>query len=264
MVKALGQRVDAPTQYAPEILERIVRQPRDAAIVHGFDVWHLYELSWLVDAATGAVGSSHYVGVLTIPADSAHTVESKSLKLYLNSLNFHVFASDEQAVERIRADLEVVLGVAPALSLFAPSDIAAITREPEGELLDESAPLSCSTGGSADLCEAADEVEEARFISHRLRSLCPVTAQPDWATLVIDYVGPRVSRGALMAYVNSFREHQDFHERCIEAIFDYMRQRAAPRRLAVTGYFQRRGGVDITPHRSTDSTAPSLYRTGRQ
>jgi 7-cyano-7-deazaguanine reductase len=264
MVKALGQRVDAPTQYAPEILERIVRQPRDAAIVHGFDVWHLYELSWLVAAATDAVGSSHYVGVLTIPADSVYTVESKSLKLYLNSLNFHVFPSDEEAVERIRADLEIVLGVSPELSLFAPSDITVITREPEGELLDEGALSSLSTGDSTELCAAADELEETRFISHRLRSLCPVTAQPDWATLVIDYIGPRMSRGALMAYVNSFREHQDFHERCIEAIFDYLCQQAAPQRLTVTGYFQRRGGIDITPHRSTDFVDPSLYRTGRQ
>ena len=264
MVKVLGQRVDAPTRYAPEILERIVRQPRDSVTGYGFDIWHLYELSWLVESGSGEVGSSHYVGVLSIPSDSAHTVESKSLKLYLNSLNFHQFASDDQALECIRADLEAVLGVRPDLAIVTPSDIHQITREPEGELLDGLAVPAASSSGPMNLHEAADGMEEVSLVTHRLRSLCPVTAQPDWATLVMHYAGPKMNRVALMAYVHSFREHQDFHERCVEAIFDHLRESLKPERLTVVGYFQRRGGIDITPHRSTHPTEPYLLRMGRQ
>ena len=264
MVKVLGQKVDAPTRYAPEILERIVRLPRDSVTGYGFDIWHLYELSWLVESGSGEVGSSHYVGVLSIPSDSAHTVESKSLKLYLNSLNFHQFASDDQALECIRADLEAVLGVRPDLAIVTPSDIHQITREPEGELLDGLAVPAASSSGPMNLHEAADGMEEVSLVTHRLRSLCPVTAQPDWATLVMHYAGPKMNRVALMAYVNSFREHQDFHERCVEAIFDHLRESLKPERLTVVGYFQRRGGIDITPHRSTHPTEPYLLRMGRQ
>ena len=264
MVKVLGQRVDAPTHYAPEILERIVRQPRDSAAGYGFDIWHLYELSWVVDSGSGEVGSSHYIGVLSIPADSVYTVESKSLKLYLNSLNFHSFASDDQALVCIRADIEAVLGVQPELSIVAPSDIHQITREPVGELLDDLILSAPSSNHEIGLQEPAGGLENVSLLTHRLRSLCPVTAQPDWATLAISYAGPKVNRMALMAYVNSFREHQDFHERCVEAIFDRLRVSLEPESLTVVGYFQRRGGIDITPQRSIHPTEPSLYRMGRQ
>jgi len=264
MVKVLGQKVDAPTRYAPEILERISRQPRDSATGYGFDIWHLYELSWLVNSGSGEVGSSHYVGVLTIPADSAYTVESKSLKLYLNSLNFHQFASDDQALVCIRADLEAVLGVPPELAIVAPSDIHQITREPTGELLDHLVGPVVSLNDQTNLHEPSGGTEEVSLLTHRLRSLCPVTAQPDWATLAISYSGPKVSRVALMTYVNSFREHQDFHERCVETIFHRLRLSLEPRKLSVVGYFQRRGGIDITPHRSTLPIEPCLFRMGRQ
>ena len=264
MVKVLGQRVDAPTHYAPEILERIVRQPRDSVTGYGFDIWHLYELSWLVESGSGEVGSSHYVGVLTIPADSAHTVESKSLKLYLNSLNFHKFASDDQALICIRADLEVVLGVRPDLAIVAPSDIHQITREPVGELLDGLVEPAPSANDLANLQQPDGVMEEVSLVTHRLRSLCPVTAQPDWATLAIRYTGTELNRSALMAYVDSFREHKDFHERCIETIFNQLCHNLTPTNLVVSGYFQRRGGIDITPHRSMHPTEPSLHRMGRQ
>lgn len=264
MVKVLGQRVEAPTYYAPEILERIVRQPRDSAAGCGFDIWHLYELSWLLDSGSGQVGSSHYVGVLTIPADSAYTVESKSLKLYLNSLNFHKFASDDQALVCIRADLEAVLGVRPELAIVAPSDIHQITREPLGELLDGLVVPASSANDLTNLQQSASVMEEVSLVTHRLRSLCPVTAQPDWATLTIHYTGAELNRSALMAYIDSFREHKDFHERCIETIFDHLCHNLEATSLVVSGYFQRRGGIDITPHRSTHPMEPSLDRMGRQ
>jgi len=264
MAEVLGQQVSAPTRYAPDVLEAIRRQGDSAGRRFGVDVWHLYELSWLVGHHAGASRPSQHVGVLAIPADSPATVESKSLKLYLNSLNFESFSSDAEAVACIQNDLSPICGVRPELQLYGPTEIGLITKEPIAELLDEQIAVDTASIVPDSLADDEGAQERVSLMSHRLRSLCPVTAQPDWATVVIQHQGRHINRQGLLAYIDSFREHQDFHEQCIEAIFGRLVDDLAPHALTVTGYYQRRGGIDITPHRSTQPISTPLFRMGRQ
>jgi 7-cyano-7-deazaguanine reductase len=264
MAEVLGQQVAAPTRYAPEVLEAIRRQGNSVGRRFGVDVWHLYELSWLISHRGGPSRPSQHIGVLEIPADSPATVESKSLKLYLNSLNFEAFSSDAEAVARIQNDLYPICDVRPALQLYAPTEIGLITQEPMAELLDEQVAVDSVAVVPDSLADNESAQEVASLMSHRLRSLCPVTAQPDWATIVIHHQGRQINREGLLAYIDSFREHQDFHEQCIEAIFGRLVEDLAPDALTVTGYYQRRGGIDITPQRSTQSESTPIFRMGRQ
>ena len=264
MAEVLGQQVAAPTRYAPEVLEAIRRQPTSVGRRFGVDVWHLYELSWLIGRQGGVFRPSQHIGVLAIPVDSPATVESKSLKLYLNSLNFESFSSDLEAVACIQNDLYPICGVRPELQLYGPTEIGLITKEPMAELLDEQVAVDAPSVVPDTLAEDEGAQERVSLVSHRLRSLCPVTAQPDWATVVIHHQGRRINRQGLLAYIDSFREHQDFHEQCIEAIFGRLVEDLAPHSLTVTGYYQRRGGIDITPHRSTQPVSPPICRMGRQ
>jgi len=259
MVKILGSRVAAPTRYAPDILEPIPRELARTALgvekslpFGGADVWHLYELSWL---STNQVPVS-YVGTLSIPVDTPNLVESKSLKLYLNSLNFESFESDAAAVACIVADVSKVVGGEVALVIAPVDDLSRITGEPEGFVIDTvipavgaiSAPV---TARNQYLSARADDQVEETLTSHLLRSLCPVTGQPDWASLVVHYSGNAIEHAGLLNYVLSYREHQEFHEQCVERIFLDIRAQCAPRTLTVAAFYQRRGGIDITPWRTT-------------
>ena len=261
MVRVLGARVDAPSVYSPDILEPIYREEgredftASASDIYGFDCWHLYELSWLDEEGR----SQHFVGVLTIDCASHATVESKSLKLYLNSLNFHVFSDTASAKHTIIKDLSAVIGGRLTLDLLPPDGLDAITQEASGEVLE-----AMGHGELQRSARFAGETVEETLISHRLRSLCPVTAQPDWGTLVVTYVGQPIHRNELLEYVESFRQRQDFHEQCLESIFHHVMQTYSPERLAVTAFYQRRGGIDITPTRASFAIHDNPQRIGRQ
>lgn len=261
MARVLGARVDAPSVYSPDILEPIYREQgrkdfsANASNFYGFDCWHLYELSWLDPGGR----SQHFVGVLTIDCASHATVESKSLKLYLNSLNFHVFSDAESAKNTIIKDLSAVIGGRLTLDLLPPDGLSAITHEASGALLE-----ATEDGKLQGSERFAGETIEETLISHRLRSLCPVTAQPDWGTLVLTYVGQPIRRDELSEYVDSFRQRQDFHEQCLEGIFHHVMQSYSPDRLTATAFYQRRGGIDITPTRASFVIPDNPVRIGRQ
>jgi len=264
MVFVLGNRVAAPTKYAPDILERIERDAAGRSLslsegtVYGYDCWHLYELAWL-----GSDGApENFVGVLFIDVNSAATIESKSLKLYLNSLNFQRFDNSDAAKSVICSDIQDLIGATVTLELFSPSDINAFTREPDGISLDE--PFAEASAETTEWLGTMEVSVTETLVSHRLRSLCPVTGQPDWGSLVVNYTGPQINRGRIRDLVASFREHQDFHERCVERCFSSILSNANPRSLSVTAYYQRRGGIDITPVRSSEPVTRQLWRMGRQ
>lgn len=273
MVKILGNRVAAPTRYAPDILEPIPRELARTALgvknslpFGGADVWHLYELSWL--SANGVPVS--YVGTLSIPVDTPNLVESKSLKLYLNSLNFESFVTDAAAMACIVADVSKVVGGEVALDIAPVETLAMITSEPEGFIIDALVATTQAmpeplTDRSQWLSLRANEQIEETLTSHLLRSLCPVTGQPDWASLVVHYSGEAIDHVGLLNYVLSYREHQEFHEQCVERIFLDISAKCAPKTLTVTAFYQRRGGIDITPWRTTcsDMIVP-LTRMARQ
>lgn len=250
MAVVLGNVVAAPEVYSPEVLEAIERGRGRAQIAHpsshlktGYDVWHCYELSWLLPSDE----IRYATAALIIPASSPNTVESKSLKLYLNSLNAHTFTCDADAVACIEQDLSALTKAHVKLELQTPD---ALKRS------------SCLVEGVAPY--AASDKPSERFISVGFRSLCPVTSQPDWATLVIDVSEAHFEASVISDSIESLRNHQGFHEQCVEDLYSRLETALAPDSLQVVGFFQRRGGIDITPWRSSIETPPCVTRLFEQ
>jgi len=252
----LGKAVAYRSRYAPDLLFPIDRQPKRVEIglgptlpFVGEDLWNAYELSWL-DARGKPVVA---LGTFRFPCDSPRLVESKSLKLYLNTFNQESFRETVTVRERIAADLSAACG-APVIVDIQPLNDRPIRRfaYPSGTLLDElDVEISNYHYDPALLhCDAGTETTETLH-SHLLKSNCLVTGQPDWATVIVKYTGTPVSHEALLRYIVSFRCHNEFHEQCVERIFCDILSRCHPRRLAVTARYTRRGGLDINPFRSS-------------
>ena len=265
----LGRQVSGSTRYDPSLLYPLERSEGRARLglgegsppFSGTDVWHAYELSWLEAGGRPRVA----LGRIEVPADSPRMVESKSLKLYLNAFNGSTFAGAGAVRETIARDLREATGGAVTVTLAGLDDPAFRGVAAPGECIDE-APLAGPVDApTRDLLrvDAREQVEETLH-SHLLRSLCPVTAQPDWATVVVSYRGPRLDHGALLTYLVAFREHQDFHEQCVERMFLDLTAALAPERLAVQALYTRRGGLDISPWRSSVPGAAPQYRLHRQ
>lgn len=264
----LGQTTEYVDTYRPDLLTPIPRSlGRDVIGVHDFrgtDVWRLYETTWINERGLPVAAA----GEIRVPATSPCIVESKSLKLYIGSLTQTKIASVEEAARLIARDVSACVG-APVEVLI--DDLARwempVTRVPGIVLEAECADLECSVyEPDASLLKAAsDEVVEETLSSNLLRSRCPVTGQPDHASIVISYHGRRIDRRALLAYIVSFRRHQGFHEQCCEQIHADIMRVLAPEALSVNCCFTRRGGIDISPFRSTVADLPDpVIRTPRQ
>jgi 7-cyano-7-deazaguanine reductase len=264
----LGRRTPVVDAYSPELLYPIPRAParRDLGLGEplpfvGVDVWYAYELSWL-DPTGKPVAR---VGRFTVPASSPNMVESKSFKLYLNSLNNTRLDGDDAASEIIRRDVGAVVGTPVGLALFGPDDPGLGGASPHGVCLDP-LPVTVPEGEPRPelLALAGGDAAEEQLYSHLLRSLCPVTGQPDWATVWLHYRGAPLDHGALLAYILSYRQHQEFHEQCVERMFRDIHEFCQPEYLAIQALYTRRGGLDISPLRSSDATAEPLPRLNRQ
>lgn len=238
----------------------------------GEDLWTGYELSWL-----DAGGKPEVCGLrLRVPCTSPNIVESKSLKLYLNGLAQDRFADRGEVRTTLMADLGPLLGGVVGVELPNLEGLAASPNGPLGESLDglelrtaeyERNPLllRCLEGdaNAKPSAQAESKVAET-WHTHLFRSLCPVTGQPDWASLVVAYRGPAIAPQSLLAYLVSYRCHAAFHEEAIERIFLDIQARCAPEQLTVSGHFLRRGGLDINPFRSTEAAAAPVRRLPRQ
>ncbi|CAN5668894.1 NADPH-dependent 7-cyano-7-deazaguanine reductase QueF [soil metagenome] len=255
---ALGRAVAYPRRYDPALLFPIPRaQGRDALGIAagalpftGHDRWHAYELGWLDARGKPAVATATF----TVPADSPQLVESKSLKLYLNSLNGERFDSAAAVRLRIAEELTLAAGAAVSVEFGLPA-------------LDADAPAQSIDGCEIDFdgyhtptpdllaCDP-DLVTEETLQSALLKSNCPVTGQPDWASVHIAYRGPRIDRAGLLRYLVSYREHAGFHEQCVERMFLDLLARCRPERLSVEARYTRRGGLDINPWRATPGQPP--------
>ena len=264
-------------QYAPELLFSIPRSQGRAAIglgaqlpFFGADQWTAYELSWLGPRGKPEVALAQFM----VPAETSHLVESKSLKLYLNSFNQTRFDSADAVRERIAADLskaawggEAVRASVP-VQLMAPEAFDAQgIHELDGLLLDR-LDAECHDYHPAPerLSANFDEgpVEET-LTSRLLKSNCLVTGQPDWGSVQIRYSGPQIDQLGLLQYIVSFRQHNEFHEQCVERMFCDIWQRCKPQRLTVYARYTRRGGLDINPYRTSHPGAmPANVRTARQ
>jgi 7-cyano-7-deazaguanine reductase len=204
------------------------------------------------------------VGSIRVPADSPSIIESKSLKLYLNSLNGTRFASPGQLAGTLEADLGAAAGAAVTLNLLAVDSAVLAGAKLDGHCIDDHPVSAVPAAPDSSLLVASGEVVEQRLYSNLLRSLCPVTGQPDWATVWLHYRGPRLDAAALLRYLLAFRNHQDFHEQCLERMFVDVMSVASPEYLSMQAFYTRRGGLDINPFRSTDPAAGPLPRLNRQ
>ena len=254
----LGQSSAQPTEYDPSVLVSVPRtlargvEGVDATRFFGQDLWNCWEVSWLTSTGLPVMR----VGQLVVPADSPNLCESKSLKLYLNSFANTVFDSEAEVAARVIADLTPILGVAPDFALHALDDARFTVEAPKGTCLDTlPVNLAVYEPDAALLQVDPEKPGQARWHSHLFRSNCPVTSQPDWATVVVKYQAPvRLIPETLLAYLVSYRNHTGFHEACIERIYQDLRVALDPTELVVWAGFVRRGGLDINPVRSLTPT----------
>ena len=263
----LARRVPVPERYDPGVLDPVPRQmARDELGLAsgqlpfvGEDVWHGWELSWLErDIPQVAVMR------LAVPCTSPNLVESKSLKLYLNSLNQESFDGPADLSGRVQADLSAVAGEPVSVELLAPEDATLLPATPPGECIDGLEPGRTADAPEQGLIEWQRGEGRQSLYSHCLRSLCPVTAQPDWATVLVDIEGVVVEPSSLRGYLASFRQHRQFHEHFAERVFLDLWRRCEPADLSVQALFTRRGGLDINPYRSATRPRAPRLRTHRQ
>ena len=271
----LGKSSAYQSQYAPELLFPIARQQKrdelglfaDAGTMpfFGVDIWNAYELSWLNMRGKPQVA----IATITVPADSPNIVESKSFKLYLNSFNQTRLAGPDALLALLRDDLSDGFGAPVHVTLTSPEAFGAIKMgELDGVLLDRLDVEIDGYSPSPELLGADDEngqVEET-LVSHLLKSNCLVTGQPDWGTVQIRYVGPQIDQEGLLKYLIGFREHNEFHEQCVERIFNDILHFCQPEALSVYARYTRRGGLDINPWRASHGIAApaATYRELRQ
>ena len=268
----LGKPSAYVTQYDPALLFPIAWQAKRDELAltgtlpfFGMDIWNAYEVSWLNLRGKPQIA----IATVMVPAESPNIIESKSFKLYLNSFNQTRLAGPEALSELLRADLSAGFGAPVQLSLTLPEQFANLKMgELDGLLLDR---LDIDVGEytpdagllNADLDGAP---VEQTLVSHLLKSNCLVTGQPDWGSVQIQYVGAPIDQEGLLRYLIGFRNHNEFHEQCVERIFMDVLRRCKPQKLAVFARYTRRGGLDINPWRSNFSTGqrPSNLRNARQ
>ncbi|QXO16690.1 NADPH-dependent 7-cyano-7-deazaguanine reductase QueF [Vibrio ostreae] len=259
----LGKTTEYANQYDPSLLQPVPRSLNrddlnlgDTLPFQGCDIWTLYELSWLNDNGLPQVA----IGEVAIPATSANLIESKSFKLYLNSFNQTRFADWHSVQQCLVKDLSACAGESVTVDV---KPLSAYTAQPivtmQGECIDEQDIAITRYDFDASLLNGAssDEIVEETLHSHLLKSNCLITNQPDWGSVEIAYRGPKIDREALLRYIVSFREHNEFHEQCVERIFTDITRYCKPESLTVQARYTRRGGLDINPFRSTQQAAPA-------
>ncbi|MBH0086671.1 NADPH-dependent 7-cyano-7-deazaguanine reductase QueF [Psychrobacter sp. SCQQ22] len=285
------QTTDYPTEYSPETLYPIARSMgrdvigwQDDKLTVGVDWWQAFEMSWLNTQGISQVAIARFA----IPASSPFIVESKSLKLYLNSINFTEFASWAEVQTLIAKDLSACVQADVIVELFGLDDeqgneqSGLLIAQPEGVCIDEALANSSEKVALCEYPDASllrdneaetsgesvisDSTQPYTFYSNLLRSNCPVTNQPDWGTLAVSITTDKpVNAANILRYILSFRQHNGFHEQCVEQIFADLSRYYEPSALMVRAWYTRRGGIDINPCRVSDITLlPQPSRLIRQ
>ena len=267
----LGKPTDYKSEYDPSLLCPVPRTlKRDELGLNatlpftGEDIWNAYELSWLNPKGKPVVA----MGEFRFPCTTPSLIESKSFKLYLNSFNQTRFATFAEVEQVLKTDLSAVSGGEVTVRLLDSSHFATETIVTlPGRCLDdldiEVDRYRLDPQLLADSSDGQPVVEEEVY-SHLLKSNCLVTRQPDWASVLIRYRGPRISHEALLRYLISFRQHNEFHEQCVERIFVDLLHHCRPERLTVYARYTRRGGLDINPWRSNFESSLENLRLARQ
>lgn len=270
----LGHHTVYPKQYDPSLLFPIKRSESRNKLgllgempFRGNDRWTAYEISWLDANGKPQVRVAEFI----VGSDSPNIIESKSFKLYLNSFNQTVFASDRDVKLAMSIDLSAAAGAAVSVnlqSLHYAKSLAVV--EPIGTYIDELSVDIHHYQPTPELLRVLPEKKANEVVfSHLLKTNCPVTDQPDWATVFIEYSGVAIQHESLLAYIISFRDHQDFHENSVERLYCDIQHYCQPENLAVYARYTRRGGLDINPLRTNYPSGKSLLeanvlRTVRQ
>ena len=269
---ALGKNSNYTSQYDPGLLFPMSRDPKRAELglgatlpFFGMDIWTAYEVSWLNLRGKPQIA----LATFSVPADSPNIIESKSFKLYLNSFNQTRLADSEAIGALLRKDISSGFGATVQVKLVLPEGFVNVAcGELTGLSLDrldievtdylpDPALLRCDLD-SAPVTET--------LVSNLLKSNCLVTGQPDWGSIQIRYVGPAIDQEGLLKYLIGFRNHNEFHEQCVERIFMDILSQCQPQKLSVYARYTRRGGLDINPWRCNYSSSepPSLLKNARQ
>lgn len=265
----LGKSTQYVSVYAPELLFPIVRSEKrdelnsDFLDFKGKDIWNAFEISWLNPKGLPQVA----IGVFEFDAASPKIIESKSFKLYLNSFNQTRFNSLQEVRTAMESDLTAACGAKVNTRLYRPAEFAEFqTGQLEGILIDDlDIDVTEYEYSKAILNEStAETLVNEVLVSHLLKSNCLITSQPDWASIQIRYQGKQISRAKLLAYLVSFRSHNEFHEQCVERIYADIMEKCAPEKLTVYARYTRRGGLDINPWRSNFEAQIENTRLARQ
>ncbi len=268
---SLGKTVSYVGQYDAGLLYPIPRAEKRSEIgietplpFSGVDIWNAYEFSWLDSRGKPKVALIEF----RVPATSPNIIESKSFKLYLNSYMQTRFADTEVLRQQMAKDLSLAAGANVSVMLVTVNAVANADIEVLQGILIDDLPVDITSYGPPNakyLKADTDIVTDEILVSHLLKSNCPVTGQPDWASVQISYRGPRLDRDGLLRYLISYREHNEFHEQCVERIFVDIQRLCSPQRLSVYARYTRRGGLDINPFRATHGLPnPGNPRTARQ
>ncbi|USI29618.1 NADPH-dependent 7-cyano-7-deazaguanine reductase QueF [Alteromonas macleodii] len=268
---SLGKQVDYEFEYNPDLLQGVPRSlSRDTLNLagsglpfDGIDTWTGYELSWL------NLKGKPNVAILEchVPITSKNLIESKSFKLYLNSFNQTKFASAEDVRQVLQADLSACAGEPVEVKLILPEQFSSLQfQEFNGILLDSlDVEIDQYSPNTQYLTVAKNETGiQETLVSHLLKSNCLITSQPDWASIQIRYEGKAIEHEGLLKYLISFRQHNEFHEQCVERIYNDIMQHCQPDKLTVCARYTRRGGLDINPFRSNYEAPYANHRQARQ
>ncbi len=264
----LGKNVEYKDTYSPDLLYPIARQAKRSEIglsgklpFHGGDLWNAYEVSWLNLKGKPEVRLAQFY----FPFDSQNIIESKSFKLYLNSFNQSKFSSAEEVTELLKKDLSQGAQIDVDVKLFKIHEKESFELKFfEGSSLDELDIEINTYQIDPNLLATKQEKTSEKLYSHLLKSNCLVTGQPDWASLFIKYEGNKIVHESLLSYIVSFRQHNEFHEQCVERIFNDILNKCAPEKLTVYARYTRRGGLDINPFRSNFESFPGNIQLPRQ
>ena len=265
----LGKSTDYVSLYTPSLLCGVSRlDTRESLGVpeelpfKGVDIWNAYEVSWLNSQGKPEVA----IAEIVVPCSSPKLIESKSLKLYFNSFNQTPFNSWQEVTRTLESDLtlcaqEPVMVTLHQLSQQSQLGLGSLP----GTCIDHlDVDVVAYQPDPSNLCvEEGAETKESLY-SDLLKSNCPVTGQPDWASVSIQYIGKKIDQAGLLKYIISFREHAGFHEQCVERIFLDIMERCQPEQLTVYARYTRRGGLDINPLRSSGAFDMENIRLPRQ
>ncbi|ALS97746.1 NADPH-dependent 7-cyano-7-deazaguanine reductase QueF [Lacimicrobium alkaliphilum] len=265
---SLGKTSEYIDQYSPQLLQPVPRSlnREELGIVQrqpftGVDIWNGYELSWLNPKGKPCVA----VLQAYVPASSPNLIESKSFKLYLNSFNQWKVRDSEELQQILIQDLSQCAGADVEVKLYSLDDIQAFQiHAGEGELLDNLDIEVDQYHPEPGILQCGDSVVQRQHISHLLKSNCLITQQPDWGSVSIHYQGREIFADSLLRYLITFRQHNEFHEQCVERIFCDILRQCQPEKLSVYARYTRRGGLDISPFRSNFEANPQFERLIRQ